>query len=581
MQWFIILLTVASVVAANVYIEPQIRVEIITKLKKILNNHKSHLHGPELKDDDLYCKCNDAHCDHDIIEIAGNDFRGICRVPRGGQCHTVKSLNNIGDLAEVHLQCLNPDILVPPKRPFQCHNNEYDDSEVEMSCCDYASLCNDVDASFYEDMLELKKITIPKLHPKFVGGQLSLQLFVILLIVAAIIFSGLGICIGLFWLSNTRTKIVLRRIFSRIPIISALTRAGPPQRQRAADPQQIESNALIELSNAYRPDEQGETQDSSGFGLASLSRRTIARQIQLRQTLAKGRFGEVWLGDWRGEQVAVKIFNSRDERSWWRETEIYTTNTLRHANILRWIASDNKDAGAFTQLWLVTEYIPHGSLYDYLETNTITKNVGLQMMRSMLHGLSYLHAEVPGIKNQCYKPPIAHRDLKSKNILVKNDLTCCVADLGLSLRFMHGKMEDVEEKRVGTIRYLAPELFNEILPKKFINFLQADIYAVSLMMWEIARRMNFKGETGSFPYELPYFEHIERDPSLEEMAEIVVEKKLRPTIDSEWYDDTAMSELIRIMEECWSDKAASRLTSLNIRNTLDKLLHTANVLPIN
>ena len=49
------------------------------------------------------------------------------------------------------------------------------------------------------------------------------------------------------------------------------------------------------------------------------------------------------------------------------------------------------------------------------------------------------------------KPPIAHRDLKSKNILVKNDLTCCVADLGLAVRFMHGKMEDVEDKRVGTI----------------------------------------------------------------------------------------------------------------------------------
>ena len=49
------------------------------------------------------------------------------------------------------------------------------------------------------------------------------------------------------------------------------------------------------------------------------------------------------------------------------------------------------------------------------------------------------------------KPPIAHRDLKSKNILVKNDLTCCIADLGLAVRFMHGRMEDVEDKRVGTI----------------------------------------------------------------------------------------------------------------------------------
>ena len=174
----------------------------------------------------------------------------------------------------------------------------------------------------------------------YVEDSVSVRLFVIVIIVAAVLFSGFGICIGLFWLSNTRTKVLLRRFFSRIPIISALTRAGPPPRNREPP---VEANALIELSNAYRPDEQtDQNQDSSGFGLASLSRRTIARQIQLRQSLAKGRFGEVWLGDWRGEQVAVKIFNSRDERSWWRETEIYTTNTLRHSNILRWIASDNK-----------------------------------------------------------------------------------------------------------------------------------------------------------------------------------------------------------------------------------------------
>ena len=54
------------------------------------------------------------------------------------------------------------------------------------------------------------------------------------------------------------------------------------------------------------------------------------------------RFGEVWLGHWRGENVAVKIFNSRDENSWVRECEIYQTVMLRHDNILGFIAADNK-----------------------------------------------------------------------------------------------------------------------------------------------------------------------------------------------------------------------------------------------
>lgn len=35
-----------------------------------------------------------------------------------------------------------------------------------------------------------------------------------------------------------------------------------------------------------------------------------------------------------GENVAVKIFSSRDEQSWFRETEIYNTVQLRHDNIL-------------------------------------------------------------------------------------------------------------------------------------------------------------------------------------------------------------------------------------------------------
>lgn len=51
-------------------------------------------------------------------------------------------------------------------------------------------------------------------------------------------------------------------------------------------------------------------------------------------TAGKGRYGEVWRGVWHGESVAVKIFSSRDEQSWFRETEIYNTVLLRHDNIL-------------------------------------------------------------------------------------------------------------------------------------------------------------------------------------------------------------------------------------------------------
>lgn len=61
----------------------------------------------------------------------------------------------------------------------------------------------------------------------------------------------------------------------------------------------------------------------SGSGLPLLIQRTLAKQISLVECIGKGRYGEVWRGIWHGESVAVKIFFSRDEASWSRETEIY------------------------------------------------------------------------------------------------------------------------------------------------------------------------------------------------------------------------------------------------------------------
>ena len=46
---------------------------------------------------------------------------------------------------------------------------------------------------------------------------------------------------------------------------------------------------------------------------------------------------QVWRGLWNGDAVAVKIFFSRDEDSWKRETDIYSTVLLRHENVLGYI----------------------------------------------------------------------------------------------------------------------------------------------------------------------------------------------------------------------------------------------------
>lgn len=55
----------------------------------------------------------------------------------------------------------------------------------------------------------------------------------------------------------------------------------------------------------------------------------------------------------------------------------------------------------------------------------------IHMALSIATGLTHLHLEISGTQG---KPAIAHRDLKSRNILVKKDLTCVIADLGLCVK---------------------------------------------------------------------------------------------------------------------------------------------------
>lgn len=70
--------------------------------------------------------------------------------------------------------------------------------------------------------------------------------------------------------------------------------------------------------------------------------RTIAKQIQMIKQIGKGRYGEVWMGKWRGEKVAVKVFFTTEEDSWFRETEIYQTFLMRHDNILGKTMENNR-----------------------------------------------------------------------------------------------------------------------------------------------------------------------------------------------------------------------------------------------
>ena len=68
--------------------------------------------------------------------------------------------------------------------------------------------------------------------------------------------------------------------------------------------------------------------------------RTIAKQIGFIEMVGKGRYGEVYKGHWKTDEIAIKVFYTHQEESWTREYEIYQTVLLRHDNILRFIAAD-------------------------------------------------------------------------------------------------------------------------------------------------------------------------------------------------------------------------------------------------
>ena len=222
--------------------------------------------------------------------------------------------------------------------------------------------------------------------------------------------------------------------------------------------------------------------------------RTIARQITLQFCVGRGRFGEVWKGRWRGEEVAVKIFSPKEESSWYREAEFYQTVLLRHDHILGFIAADIRGTGPDIQLLIITEYHKYGSLYDFLQNHTFDHRIMLRLAYTTISGLTYLHREINGMKG---KPAIAHRDVKSKNILVKDNLTCAIGDLGLAVRLNPEtrELEIGESLRLPTHRYMAPEVLDGTLETNhFDAYRVADLYSFGLVIWEIARRCQTSGK---------------------------------------------------------------------------------------
>ena len=174
-------------------------------------------------------------------------------------------------------------------------------------------------------------------------------------------------------------------------------------------------------------------------------------KISKIKMLSRGQRGtrSVFVVDCDGTFMAAKYFSLNDYSSWDAELKIYSLPRMKHENLLQFIGYTTGDAtgDGMPDYAIYTELLPLGSLQDVLKERTLEWGIVsirsvvfgyyyyyyyflLQLLDEMLHisagmmcGLAYLHSAIPSSDPKNAKPPIAHRDFKSRNVLLKEDLT--------------------------------------------------------------------------------------------------------------------------------------------------------------
>lgn len=190
--------------------------------------------------------------------------------------------------------------------------------------------------------------------------------------------------------------------------------------------------------------------------------------------LGQGGAGSVFKGILpNGKTVAVKrlFFNTRQ----WVDqffNEVNLISGVQHKNLVRLLGCSIEGPESL----LVYEYVPNRSLDQILfvknTVNILSWSQRFNIICGIAEGLAYLHGG-SGVK-------IIHRDIKTSNILLDENLTPKIADFGLA-RCVASDKSHVSTAIAGTLGYMAPEyLVRGQLTEK------ADVYAFGVLVLEIA-----------------------------------------------------------------------------------------------
>ncbi|XP_054473773.1 anti-Muellerian hormone type-2 receptor-like isoform X1 [Anoplopoma fimbria] len=290
--------------------------------------------------------------------------------------------------------------------------------------------------------------------------------------------------------------------------------------------------------------------------------------IELQQIVGRGYFATVWQGKYKGSIVAVKVFPVGWKHNFTAEKEVYELPLMNHAGIVQFLGSGSKPDGG--SLLIVLQYAECGSLHSYLCKHTTNWMLSLKLCQSLSQGLSYLHSDVH--KHDEHKPPVAHRDFSSSNVLVRADGTCVLCDFGCStiLRSCSGHCSwqshttNTEgHAQLGTLRYMPPEILEgSVNLSSSWCLMQGDIYALGLLLWEIWMRCTDLFGGGVAPQHLlPYESELGANATRDSLIQYVFHLDKRPSIPKHWELLPQGSVLQELLTDCWDCDADARLTA--------------------
>lgn len=113
-------------------------------------------------------------------------------------------------------------------------------------------------------------------------------------------------------------------------------------------------------------------------------------------TIHRGRYGEVCKAVLNDTEVAVKSLHPSHRQYYYNERDIYLQVRMKHENIAKFCGYYDKPANDVSpaQYMIVTAYMEHGTLTNYLKNNTVDWQTMCRMWHSMTSGLAHLHTEI-------------------------------------------------------------------------------------------------------------------------------------------------------------------------------------------